>query len=165
MPVYYISILRARQSFDPCAFVLCASSRLSPIFCPLLSSPICRNVFTRALPLAATFPYSPLAFYCRRYAAMLLLAFCRLPHFSPIFCPLLSSPICRNAFTRALLFVASFPSPLFAFYRRHVPRCVRSRFDLCRLYLSLFPAPASAQARFAVRALTANRSALKKPPR
>ena len=84
--------------------------------------------------------------------------------FPLFFCPLLSSPICRNAFARVLLFVESFPSPLFAFYRRHVPRCFRSRFDLCRLYLSLFPAPASARARFAVRALTANRSALKNRP-
>ena len=44
---------------------LCCLSCLYPIFCPLLLSLICRNVFTRALPLAATFPYSPLAFYCR----------------------------------------------------------------------------------------------------
>ena len=156
-----------------------------------LSPPLCRNPFARALPLAATFPYSPLAFYCRRYAATLLPALYRLPRLSPIprllfiaadmpqrFCsrftacrdfPLfpacfLSPPICRNALARALLFVASFPSALFAFYRRYMPRCVRSRFDLCRLYLSLFPAPASARARFAVRALTANRSALKNRP-
>ena len=57
MPVYYISILRARQSFDPCAFALCSSSRLSPIFCPLLLPPICRNAFARVLPLALPFPY------------------------------------------------------------------------------------------------------------
>ena len=31
MPVYYISILRARQSFDPCAFALYRLPRLSPI--------------------------------------------------------------------------------------------------------------------------------------
>ena len=193
MPVYYISILRARQSFDPCAFVLCASSRLYPIFCPLLSPPLCRNAFTRALllvlplpyflpsfivadmpqrfyprftaccdfplfpacflspplcrnafaralPLAATFPYSPLAFYCRRDVEMFLPALCRLPRLYPIFCPLLSPPICRNAFARVLLFVESFPSPLFAFYRRHVPRFVRT--SICAAFTCrFFPRP------------------------
>ena len=108
--------------------------RAFPLFpaCFLLP-PICRNAFARALPLALPLPYflpsfvaadMPQRFYPRFTA-------CRdFPLFPACF---LSPPICRNAFARALLFVASFPSALFAFYRRHVPRCVCSHFDLCRL--------------------------------
>ena len=139
MSVYYISILRARQSFDPCAFALCSSSRLSPIFCPLLSSPICRNAFARALPFALPFPYFLPSFivadmpqrFCSSFTA------CRDFPLSPA-CFLLP-PRCRNAFARALLFVASFPRP----FRFLSPPCaeVRSHFDLCRLYLPLFPRP------------------------
>ena len=73
MPVYYISILRARQSFDPCAFALCSSSRLSPIFCPLLLSPLCRNALARALLFVASF-LSPFRFFI---AAMCRGAFVR----------------------------------------------------------------------------------------
>ena len=116
-----------------------------------------RFVLRRAFPLFS-------ALFCRRrYAAMLLLAFCRLPCLYPIFCPLLSSPICRNAFARALLFVASSPRP----FRFLSPPCAEVFSLALRFVPPLLAAfsRARARARFAVRALTANRSALKKPPR
>ena len=135
-------------------------------------------------------PIPRLLFYCRRYAATLLLALCRLPRLSPIprllfivadmpqcFCSrfaaclaftLFSALFCRRRYAatflpalcrlpRFSLFPACFLLPLYAKVRSFALRFVPP------LLVAFFRA--RALARFAVRALTANRSALKKPPR
>ena len=137
MPVYYISILRARQSFDPCAFVLCASSRLSPIPRLLFIAADMPQRFCSRFADCRTFPLFSALFF----AADMPQRFCSCFEFFLAFS--LSpfrflSPPCAEVFSLALRFV---PPLLAAFFRVH------------------------ALARFAVRALTANRSALKKPPR
>ena len=169
------------QRFYP-RFTACRDFPLFPA-CFLLP-PICRNVFARALLFVALFlcPFRffvadmpqrfcssfafcsafplPFSLFYRRYAATFLLELYRLPRLSLFPACFLLPPICRNAFARALLFVASFLSP----FRFLSPLCAEVRSFALRFVPPLLVAfsRARALARFAVRAMTANRSALKK---
>ena len=122
--------------YAPVNRLICARScfvlrRDFPLFpACFLSPPICRNVFTRALPLAATFPYSPLAFYCRRYAATLLLALYRLSRLSPIPRFFIAAAMLQR-FCSSFTFCSVFPPPFSLFIAA-----------ICNAFVCVAPLPA-----------------------
>ena len=94
-----------------------------------------RSRFTACL----AFPLFSALFYRRRYAATLLLAFCRLPRLSPIPRLLFIAAMCRGAFARVLPLALPFPYFLPSFIVADMPQRFCSSFTFC----SAFPPPFS----------------------
>ena len=165
MPVYYISILRARQSFDPCAFALCSSSRLSPIPSLLFIAADMPQRFCSSFAACLAFTLFS-ALFCRcRYAATFLPALYRLPRLSPIPRLLFIAADMPQRFCSSFTFCSVFPLCPFRFLS---PPCAEVRLFALRFVPPLIVAFSRARKRagaFCCSRTDGESLRAKKPPR